>query len=190
MSFFSFLKRKPSPPQEPRKARACLPTHVSGQRLILSKAATSLRDSYEFRLIQQFAIAKGLRLVLALRPSAQLEPSLAAFLKKHGVEITEAQVDDYSVYFGHAKRGGEDGDGWVLGNSVALNSLKQATRSLWLRDRLRIGAAFDGDTLLELEKTLQKENTRVLNVDGENVRDAVLELIATAKREGGVVYIQ
>lgn len=191
MSLFSFLKRKPpAPPPEQRKLRACLPTYVTKERLILSKAAAHLRDSYEVRLAQTLAASKGLKLMLALRPSAQMEPSLAAWLKQQGVEITEAQMDDYSVYFGHVKAGGQEGDGWVLGNSAALTGLKQATRSLWLRDRLRIGATFDGDALNELEKALLKENSRVLNVDGEDVRDALMQLIAAAKRDGGSLFIQ
>ncbi len=190
MSLFSFLKRKPSQPQEQRKPRGFLPTYVTGERVILSKAAARLRDSYEIRLAQYFAVSKGLRLTLAVRPSAQMEPSLAAYLRQQGTEITEAQMDDYSVYFGHTKGDGQEGDGWVLGNSAALTALTQSTRSLWLRDRLRIGATFGGDTLHELERTVLKENSRVLNVDGENVRDALMSLIAAAKRDGGTLFVQ
>ena len=192
MSLFSFLKRKPAPaqPQERRKPRGCLPTYVTKDRVILSKAATRLRDSYEIRLARNFAGSKGLKLMLAVRPSSQIEPPLGAYLKQHGVEITEAQMDDYSVYFGHTRGDGLDGDGWVLGNSKALSALTQATRSLWLRDRLRIGATFSGDTLQELESALGKENSRVLNVDGENVRDALMSLIAAAKGDGGTLFIQ
>ena len=192
MSLLSFLKRKPAPApaQEPRKPRACLPTYVTKDRVILSKAATRLRDTYEIRLAQNFAGSKGLKLMLAVRPSSQIEPPLGAYLKQQGVEITEAQMEDYSVYFGHAKADGQDGDGWVLGNSKALTALTQSTRSLWLRDRLRIGTTFSGDTLQELESALGKENSRVLNVDGENVRDALMSLIAAAKRDGGSLFIQ
>jgi hypothetical protein len=191
LSLFSFLKRKPSPPpQEQRRPRGCLPTYVTKDRVILSKAATRLRDSYEIRLVQAFATAKGLKLMLAVRPSSQIEPALGAYLKAQGVEITEARMEDYSVYFGHVKGDRQEGDGWVLGNSGALTGLTQSTRSLWLRDRLRIGATFSGDTLQELESALLKENSRVLNVDGENVRDALMSLIAAAKRDGGTLFIQ
>ncbi len=193
MSLFSFLKRKPSQaaqPAEQRKPRGCLPTYVTKERVILSKAANRLRNTEEMRLARNFAAAKGVKLMLAIRPSAQMEPALGAWLKQHGVEITEAQMEDYSVYFGHVKGDGQEGDGWVLGNSAALTALTQSTRSLWLRDRLRIGASFGGDTLQELESALLKENSRVLNVDGENVRDAVMSLIAAAKRDGGSVFIQ
>jgi hypothetical protein len=191
LSLFSFLKRKPSqPPPEQRKPRACVPTYVTKERVILSKAANRLRDTYEIRLVQQFAVSRGLKLMLAVRPSAQIEPPLAAWLKQHGVEITEAHMEDYSVYFGHAKGDGGDGDGWVLGKSAALTGLTQSMRSLWLRDRLRIGASFSGNTLQELENALVKENSRVVNVDGENVRDAVMSLITAAKGDGGSDFIQ
>lgn len=190
LSFFSFLKRKPSPAREHRKPRGCLPTYVTKERVILSKAANRLRNTYEIRLAQYFAVSKGLKLMLAVRPSSQLEPALAAYLREQDVAITEAQMDDYSVYFGHAKGDGQEGDGWVLGNSAALMALTQSTRSLWLRDRLRIGATFGSDTLQELESALLKENSRVLNVDGENVRDALMSLIAAAKRDGGSLFIQ
>jgi hypothetical protein len=190
LGLLSFLKRKPAQPQEQRKPRGCLPTYVAKERVILSKAASRLRNTYEIRLVQHFAVSKGLKLMLAVRPSSQIEPSLATYLKQQGVEITEAQMDDYSVYFGHAKGDGQEGDGWVLGNSAALTALTQSTRSLWLRDRLRIGATFEGGTLQELENALLKENSRVLNVDGENVRDALMHLIAAAKADGGSVFIQ
>ena len=191
MSLFSFLKRKPSqPPPKPLKPRRCLPTHVTKQHLILSKAAASVRSTREIQLAQALAGAKGLKLMLAVRPSAQIEPSLAAYLRQQGAEITEARMEDYSVYFGLAKSDGQEVDGWVLGNSGALTSLTQTMRSLWLRDRLRIGATFSGDSLDELEKALLKDNSRVLNVDGEIVRDALLEMIAAAKQDGGTLFIQ
>jgi len=190
LSLFSFLKRKPSQPQEQRKPRACLPTYVTKERVILSKAGSRLRDTHEMRLAQQFAASKGLKLMLAIRPAAQMESALNTYLRQQGVEITEAQMEDYSVYFGHAKSDGQETDGWVLGNSAALAALTQSTRSLWLRDKLRIGAAFSGDTLQELESAMLKENSRVLNVDGEIVRDALMRLISAAKRNGGAVFIQ
>ena len=190
LSLFSFLKRKPEPPPEERKPRACLPTYETKERVILSKATASLRNTYEIQLAQAFAASKGLKLMLAVRPAAQIEPSLGAYLRQQGVQITEAQMEDYSVYFGHAKRDGAEKDGWVLGNSAALTALTRATRSLWLRDRLRIGATFSADALLELEKALLKETFRVLNVDKENVRDALLEMAAAARQDGGTLFIQ
>ena len=128
--------------------------------------------------------------MLAVRPTVQMEPALTAYLRQQGVEISEAQMDDYSVYFGYAKGDGQEVDGWVLGNSAALAALTQSTRSLWLRDKLRIGATFSGNTLKELETAVLKETSRVLNVDGENVRDALMSLTAAAKRDGGTVFIQ
>lgn len=199
LSLFSFLKRKPPPSREsgdsaptqaPLKPRACRPTFVTNEKVILSKAAASVRDTREIRLVQAFAAAKKLRLVLAIRPSAQLQPSLATYLSQHGVEISEAQMEDYSVYIGHALANGQESDGWVLGNSGALAALKQSARSLWLRDRLRIGATFEGDTLLELENALLKENSRMQNIDGEIVRDALLSLIKSARGQGGALFIQ
>lgn len=190
LSIFSFLRRLRSKPEEKHKPRACLPTYVTKDRVILSKAAGQLRETREIRLAQQLAKSKRRKLVLAIRPSARIEPSLAAFIKQHGLEVSETQMEDYSVYFGHVKSDGKESDGWVLGNSAALTDLTQSIRSLWLRDRLRIGATFDGDGLHDLEVALFKENSRSQNVDGENVREALRELIAAAKKDGGTLFIQ
>ncbi len=191
MGLASFFKRKPAePPPKVRKPRRCLPTHVTKERVILSKAATQLRNSHEIALVNALAAAKGLKLTLAVRPSAQMEPALSAQLRQFGVEITEARMDDYSVYFGCTGRDGADQEGFVLGNSKAFAALTQTMRSLWLRDRLRIGSSFSGEGLTELENAIRKDDFRVTNVDGENVRDALLELIELAKKDGGIVFVQ
>lgn len=194
MGLASFFKRKPAepaaPPPRQRKQRRCLPTHITKERVILSKAANPLRNSHEIVLAHALAVSKGLKLTLAVRPSAQMDAALSAQLRQLGVEIAEARMDDYSVYIGCTGRDGSDQEGWVLGNSKSFAALAQTMRSLWLRDRLRIGASFSGDTLTELETAVRKDEFRVTNVDGENVREALLELIELAKQDGGSVFVQ
>lgn len=187
----TFFKRKPAePPRKARKPRRCLPTYATQDKIILSKAAGQLRSSHEINLAHALATAKGLKLTLAVRPAAQMEPTLTLQLRALGVEITEARMDDYSVYFGCTGRDGSDQEGWVLGNSKSFAALTQAIRSLWLRDRLRIGASFSGEGLTELENALRKDNFRVSNLDGEDVRDALLALIEAARKDGGIVFVQ
>ncbi len=97
---------------------------------------------------------------------------------------------DYTVYVAYAGSDGKERDGWVLGNSASLASMKQSVRSLWLRDRLRIGAVFGGEDLVELEKALTKDTYRAQNIDNEDVRESLLTLVAEAKGCGGTVFIQ
>ncbi len=77
-----------------------------------------------------------------------------------------------------------------MGNSTSLANMKQSVRSLWLRDRLRIGAEFGGDDLVELEKALSKDTYRAQNIDNEDVREALLTLASQARGCGGTVFIQ
>jgi hypothetical protein len=59
-----------------------------------------------------------------------------------------------------------------------------------LRDRLRIGGTLSGEGLNQLEKALGNDTFRAKNVDGEDVREALLTLAGAAKACGGVVFIQ
>jgi len=192
MSLLSLFKRKPpaAPPPPERKPRRCLPTQVTKDRLILSKAASELRYTDEIRLAQQLATAKGLKFTLAVRPSSQRDAALANHLRQHGADISEAPMADYTVYVACTGADGKEQDGWVMGNSASLANMKQSVRSLWLRDRLRIGAVFSGDDLVELEKALGKDTYRAQNIDHEDVREALLNLAAQAQRCGGTVFIQ
>lgn len=191
MSLLSLFKRKPAAPPPPeRKPRRCLPTQVTKERLILSKAAAELRYTDEIRLAQQLATAKGLKFTLAVRPSSQWDAALANHLRQHSADISEAPMADYTVYVAYTGGDGKERDGWVMGNSAALAGMKQSVRSLWLRDRLRIGAVFSGDDLVELEKALTKDTYRAQNIDNEDVREALLTLAAQAKECGGTVFIQ
>jgi hypothetical protein len=191
VGLLSFFKRKPAEPLlKERRPRRCLPTYATKEKIILSKAAGHLRRSHEIDLAQALAVSKGLKLTLAIRPAAQMEPALTAQIRQLGVEVTEARIDDYSVYFGCTRRDGSDQDGWVLGNSKSFTLLTQTIRSLWLKDRMRIGATFAGEALAELETAVRKDDFRLTNVDGEDAREALLALIATARQDAGIVFIQ
>jgi hypothetical protein len=175
--------------QTERLPRGILPTYVTDKLVVLSKAAPTLRNTYEIRLALYMAKSKGLRFVLAVRPGAEIEPSVLSLLEAHGGKVEEVALADYSVYFGHAHPNGEE-DGWVFGDNAAMDMLSECIENQWLREHLRVGANFAGADLDRLEQSLLSETMSAANVDGENVRDALLSLVQSAKQEGGIVFVQ
>jgi hypothetical protein len=175
--------------QTERLPRGILPTYVTDKLVVLSKAAPMLRNTYEIRLALYMAESKGLRFVLAVRPAAEIESSVLSLLETHGGKVEEVALADYSVYFGYAHPNGEE-DGWVFGDNAAMDMLRESIENQWLREHLRVGANFDGADLDRLEQSLLSETMSAANVDGENVRDALLSLVRSAKQEGGIVFVQ
>lgn len=180
-------KNKGVAPQ--RKLRGVLPTFVSDEAVVLSKASPSIRNTYEIRLALYMAVSRKLRFILALRPKAVIDPKVTLLLQEHGAQIQEAQLDDFCVYFGHASPSGDE-NGWVLGDAAALEQLKESVQSVWLRERLAPGHVFSCEELDILCSTLGQERVSALNVNGENVGQALLQLATAARREGGSVFVQ
>src|SRR6266850_1806971 len=100
---FGLFKRRNKPSPE-RKPRGVLPTYVTNDSVVLSKAAPLIRNAYEIRLALYMAKSRNLRFILAVRPQAQVEASLVALIKEHGGSVDESQLDDYSVYVGSASK--------------------------------------------------------------------------------------
>ena len=185
---FSFFKR-PKEKFPERVPRGVLPTYVTDNLVVLSKAAPVLRNTYEIRLALYMATSKGLGFVLAVRPDTRIDASLAALLSEHGGKIEETPLADHSVYFGYASLTGEE-EGWVLGSAATLSELVKHFDSEWLREYIHVGANFTDSRLDELEKALLSETVNASNIDGENVRDALLVLVRAAKKKGGTVFVQ
>jgi hypothetical protein len=136
------------------------------------------------------AFTRKSRFILAVRPGARVEPALRTHLEKHGGSIEERQFEDYSVYVGHIKTGGDEGDGWVLGDAAALSEFHNSLASSWCRQKLVVGAWLSGNDLDALEHELSVRTVSQTNIDGENIRDALLALSRAVKAEGGALFIQ
>ena len=184
----SFLRRKRQNAVQP-PLRGVLPTYVTNDTVILSKAGPVVRNTYEIRLALFLAKSKNLTFTLSVKPEADVETSVVSLLKQHGGEIARASLDDYSVYFGHAKLDGEE-EGWVLGNAIALAAFHASISSAWLRSRLFVGANFIDTDLANLESVLRTETSSCLNVDGENAVEAIKSLVTAAKESNGVLFVQ
>jgi hypothetical protein len=186
---FSFFKRKPSSPPASGIPRGVLPTYVTNDSAVLSKAAKTIRNTYEIRLALYMAKSKGLRFVLAVPPNAELDTSIASLFQEHGGEVQHGQFADYCVYFGHERPDGSE-EGWVLGDAAAMKGLAAAFRSQYLRENLRPGVKLSGTDLDEIEKALRDEHIDFKNIDGEDVRIALLDLTKAAKQSGGSLFVQ
>src|SRR6266850_2118316 len=111
-------------------------------------------------------------------------------MTEHGGAIREMSITDYSVFIGHHSGKEKEGSGWVFGNSEVWQGFRDSLSSSWLKDRLTVGASFSGAELAQLEREIQSISTSQMNIDDENVKDALLYLIAAAKSDGGRIYVQ
>jgi hypothetical protein len=186
---FDILRRKSKDVAPERKLRGVLPTFVSDELVVLSKASPTIRNTYEIRLALYMAVSRKLRFILAVKPQTVVDPVVTSLLKEHGAQLQEAQLEDFCVYFGHASPNGDE-SGWVLGDAAALHQLQNSVRSAWLRERLVPGHVFPCEELDILCSDLGKEHISVLNIDGENVGQALLQLATAARRESGSVFIE
>src|SRR5215831_372119 len=109
---FSSFKRKPLDRKTEPRPRGVQPTYVTGDSVILCKASPTVRNAYEIRLALYMAFTRKSRFILAVRPGTKVEPGLRAHLQKHGGSVQERELQDYSVFVGHIKATGDEGDGW------------------------------------------------------------------------------
>lgn len=188
---FGLFKKKsaPQPPVAERTPRGVLPTYVTDAMVVLSKAAPAIRNTYEIRLALFMAKSRNLRFLLVVRPGAKVEASVRKLLEEHGGAIEEQQLDDYCVYIGWGFEEGEQ-EGWVLGDAAAFNTLMGAFKSSNLKILLRVGASISGPELDTVTFDLTTEEVSARNIDGENVREALLALTADAKKNGGTLFVQ
>ena len=170
--------------------RGILPTYVTDELLVLCKGSARIRNTYEIRLALYFALTRGRQFILVVPSGAEVDPALREHLARFGGAIEENGAEDYSVYVGHELAGGEEGDGWVLGNSSGWRAFRGSLSSPWLRENLVIGACFGGNDIERLRKEFAGEGTSETNVDGENIIEALRNLIESACTDGGVIFIQ
>jgi hypothetical protein len=171
-------------------ARGVQPSYVTDDSFVLGKSCAEVRNTYEARLALYFAVTSKRRFVLEVPRGASVDASLRTKVIENGGEVRETELTNFSVYVGHESKAGKEGDGWVLGNSDAWESFRAALPSQWLKDRLVVGAEFIGADITTLERELATLSIAQTNIDDENVKEALLRLICSAREEGGKVYVQ
>ena len=186
---FSFFKRKPNPPPASGVPRGVLPTYVTNDSAVLSKAAQTIRNTYEIRLALYMAKSKGLRFSLAIPPNAEVDTSIVSLFQEYGGEVQHGEFADYCVYFGHERPDGSE-EGWVLGDAAAMKRLTASFCSQFLRAHLMPGVKLSGAELDEVENALQDERIDLKNIDGDDVRDALVDLVKAARQSGGSLFVQ
>jgi len=122
------------------KPRGVLPTIVTDDRVVLCKISPVIRDAYEMRLCLYMAKTSGRSFVLQVPERARVEPALLLRIETHGGLVAEAAVSEYTVYFGALDAEGAEHDGWVLGDSSALEQLRGNLKSDQLKHALAPGA--------------------------------------------------
>lgn len=172
------------------KPRAVLPTHLTDELVVLCKAAPSIRNAYEIRLALFMAVESGRTFVLAVSPGAQVDDSLASHIHKFGGQVVRAPVQEFSVYVGAADRSGDEGDGWVAGNSQQWASVLEGLHSTWLRDRLCVGGSVAIGELPHFREILGSEVIRARNIDDEDIQQALHRLADEATLSGGSIFVQ
>ncbi len=156
----------------------------------LCKVASFVRDSYELRLCLFLAQRHGKSFTLVMPPGGRVAPELVVQIKQQGGAVVEAPARDYSVYFGAVNAAGVEHDGWVLGNSDAYAELGRLIQSSALRAWLTPGMEIRGAEVAKLCAVLRAEQFTMKNVDGEDVRQALLDLCVYAESESGAVFAQ
>jgi hypothetical protein len=172
------------------KPRGILPTYVSDKQVVLSKAAPTIRNTYEIRLALFMASQSGRTFVLAVTPSAQVDQALEAHIRQRGGQLVRGPIQEHSVYVGATNGEGEEGDGWVAGDSQLWQSVLAGLRSPWLRDRLHVGGSVPTGELSQFREVLRAEAVRACNVDDEDIDQALLQLATEAIQVGGSVFVQ
>jgi hypothetical protein len=172
------------------KPRAILPTYVTDEKVILCKAAPTIRNAYEIRLALFMAVQSGREFLLAVSPMAMVDRGLEAHIRQHGGRIVRESIKDHSIYVGAVDRAGSEADGWVAGDGQAWLSVVDALRSSWLRERLRVGGSVPTAELPQFLDLLRAETIRANNVDDEDIKEALLRLAAEAKHAEGALFVQ
>jgi len=172
------------------KPRGILPTNVTDKQVVLCKAAPAIRDAYEIRLALFMAVQSGRTFVLGVSPSAEVEQALEAHIRQHGGEVVRGAIPAHSVYVGAISGEGQEGDGWVAGDSQTWESVLAGLCSPWVRDRLRVGGSVLTDELSQFRDLLRAEAIRGCNIDDEDIHQALLQLATEAMQVGGSVFVQ
>ena len=73
---------------------------------------------------------------------------------------------------------------------MAHHRFLSSLTSQWLRERLTLNSTICAAEPLDLEKTLRNETIDATNIDGENIRDALLALCRELRTQGGFLFVQ
>jgi hypothetical protein len=187
---FGLFKKQTEQVSPRRIPRGVLPTFVTDESVILCKKNTSVRNTYEIRLLLYMAEKNGKNFVLKVPPGAKVDDDLRVHLQQHVGFVQEMEIESYSIYIGHKDAKGEEGDGWVFGDSDAWLSFIDSLQSHWLKQHLVVGASFAGENCTIFEQELKEETVSQTNIDDGNVKEALLALLAATHEQGGEVYIQ
>ena len=187
---FGLFKTKAQQKESEPRSRGVQPTYVTDDSVVLCKASPTIRNAYEIRLALFMASTRKARFILVVRPGAKVEPGLRAHLEAHGGTVQEREFADYSVYVGHLKASGDEGDGWVLGDAGALSAFHNSLASSWCNQKFVVGSSLCGDDLAALERELNGRTVSQTNIDQENIRDALLALSRAVRADGGTLFIQ
>ena len=169
------------------RPRGIVPTYVTEREVVLCKSGLQVRDTYEVRLCLFLAVKQGLQFVLSVRPDAEVDPAVEASIAEHGGRLAREAQESFSVSVGVSDPGG---DSWVLGDDQALRELHRLVPSAWFGATFVPGAVFEGDGLIQLGQAVSEAEFTMTNVDGEDVRLAILDLAQSARRSGSSVYVQ
>jgi hypothetical protein len=170
-------------------ARGILATYVSDNELTLSKSSPTIRNSYEIRLALFFAVNDQKRFILSVRPDAVVEPTVRSLVEQYGGVVREEIRQHFSVYVGHRKNGGDEGDGWVVGDEAKWERVR-AEASPAIREVLEVGRVIGPEELESVEEAAVLWRTGEMNVDEEPINQAFVTLLRQARREGGEIFIQ
>lgn len=187
---WSTKPKQAATPAPQAKARAVQPSYVTEDSFALSKSCASVRNTYEVRLALYFAVHSSRRFVLEVAPGADVDASLRAKISENGGIVREAAIANYSVFIGHIRGNGEEGDGWVLGDKDAWLAFRASLATPWLQDRLIVGALFSREELARLQTELEVVSSSQKNIDDENIKAALSQLLSSAANEGGQIYVQ
>ena len=71
-----------------------------------------------------------------------------------------------------------------------MTALLAEVQSTPLREQLHIGAEICGEDLSRFEAALRSETFHARNKDGEDLRQALMNLVDDARKSGGYLFIQ
>lgn len=176
--------------EEGTMLRGALPTFITEREMILCKVAPRVLDTYEVRLCLFMAVERGLRFVLAVRPGATVDASLEASIREAGGVVVANEGPDFAVSVSALDASGAAQETWVLGDDQALAALHEKVASEWLTRTFVPGAVLAGEDLTRLRDVVRRARFTLKNVDDEDVRTALLDLMDAALLLRGAVCVQ
>lgn len=73
------------------EARAILPDAMTDDRAIIIKACSTLRPTYEIRMLAYLAKSTGRSALISVPATCQVDPRVEVFAEEHGIEIHRAE---------------------------------------------------------------------------------------------------